>query len=193
MKTHSGKIRFHLIHLNSGGADACGSHGWGPSLIHVGWAGQRPATDWRGPRPAGRLQGGQRPCLLPPDGALGRGEATRSGDESGRLRPPLAAPDPPERSGDGGAPIPALNGPRRGRERGHHGPWRTAARSGLGARLGWRNGKGNAREGFTGVEGLHRSWNGKGRSLAKSGFRRAGAAAMTAIGGSGAPGARVSS
>ena len=32
------KIRFHLIHWNSGGADACGFHGWGPSLLHVGWA-----------------------------------------------------------------------------------------------------------------------------------------------------------
>ena len=29
-------ICFHLIRWNSGGADACGSHGWGPSLIHAG-------------------------------------------------------------------------------------------------------------------------------------------------------------
>ena len=70
--------------------------------------------------------------LLLPTASCGRGRAERSGDESGRLRPPLAAPDPPKRPGDRGAPIPALNGPRRGREREHHGPWRTAARSILG-------------------------------------------------------------
>ena len=39
-----------IVEMNSGGADACGSHGWGPSLIHAGPQGQRPATDWRGPR-----------------------------------------------------------------------------------------------------------------------------------------------
>ena len=74
-----------LIRWNNGGADARGSHVWGPSLIHAGPRGKRSATDWRDPRPAGRALCRRLLLLARP---RGRGRTPASGGDCRRHRGP---------------------------------------------------------------------------------------------------------
>ena len=94
-----GEIRFHLIQKNSGGADACGSLGWGPYL-----------STWAGLVNAQPLTGGAR--------GQGVGLARR------RL-PPLPGPT----EGEAGAlPAPARAAPTISGDAGHTGELRAMRR-----------------------------------------------------------------
>ena len=122
-------IRFHLIRWNSGGADACGSHEWGPTLFHVGGLvnGQRPTSGAeRGAGPTGRGRGCRRLPRFLSLARAARGQGRRRRPCS-QLRPPTTMPYIPLDSGDGGGPVYGWCGRRRGRRRAGHHPRRTAA------------------------------------------------------------------
>ena len=108
------EICFHLMQRNSGGADACGSHGWGTSLIHAGPRGQRPPADrW------GRMEMGPTRLLsfssssLRPDGNRG---GRQGGDRrrGGQLQPSQAQARAPAGSGWSAAPTQTRKGRRGG-------------------------------------------------------------------------------